>query len=253
MHLDNRRLKALPSLLLRNHFFIEINNVRFTYCYIRKNASSSFKKLFRDYSPHQSYTQNYPRQIDFLKKEHGALSPLVRRRSDATIAVLRDPLSRSVSHFVNKVVVKKNARDFTHNYEKVTDLSLDESTFREFVTRYLNQPWWRLDLHVWPQASQLWPIFYTHVLFSDNLVSGISELLGKSIAENYFSVPVNASERGKSLGVNSILDRPAGELAKLIKDFDINTDLENAAHNQLGSTLELIYAQDYKLLDRIRR
>lgn len=251
MHYSNHRIKALPNVALRNHFFIQVNGVRLCYCYIRKNASSSFKQLFMDYTSHVYSPDLYDGKLDFLRKKHSALRPLLRQECDASIVVLRDPLKRAVSHFINKAVSQIHAHDFSKNYKRITGKPPADATFREFATEYLDTPWRRLDLHVWPQSKQLWPITYTHALSNETLTRDISGLLGPEITQRYFAAPMNASWRGKHRGIDNPLDRPSRELASLIRDYDVNAELEEVVMAELGGHLRSLYREDYNLLDKL--
>lgn len=253
MYYNNRRITAFPNIVLHNHFFLEVNGIRLCYCYIRKNASSSFKKLFMDYTPFNYSPDQYSRKIDFLRKKHGALAPLIRQECDATIVVFRDPIKRAISHFVNKIVAQTHAVDFSKNYKKITGTHPSDANFREFVINYLNNSWIKLDPHVWPQSKHLWPINYSHAVLDENLTSDMSKLLGDNITHEYFSGQINASERGKRRGIKNVLERPSRELSFLIGDYDINAELEEMATGNLGFKLKEIYQSDYEILQHLLR
>jgi hypothetical protein len=250
LNYDNRRISAIPNIALQNHFFININGVRICFCYIRKNASSSFKKLMMDYTPFTYNPDLYSGKLDFFRKKHSACLPIIRHDYDATIVVLRDPVKRAVSLFVNKAVAQTYAVKFSKNYQNLTGRDPVDSNFRQFVMSYLQNPWRKLDLHVWPQYRQLWPINYTHAFLDQDLTRQMSRLVGPEITAKYFSGTVNASPRGEKNGIEDVLDRPAHELAALLDEYDVNAELQHAAATHLEDTLKEIYSADYNLLAR---
>ncbi len=92
------------------HFTFELAGKRVVYCYIRKNASSAFKKLIVDCSPFSNLMKENENPIHFLYKYHKSTAKDFSR-ADHIIFVYRDPIERILSLFKNKFIQQIGAQD----------------------------------------------------------------------------------------------------------------------------------------------
>lgn len=119
------------------HLAFEIESKRIVYCYIRKNASSAFKKLIIASSPFSDLVQPHDNSINFLFRHHKSSFPQDISNADHTIFVYRDPIERIVSLFKNKFIQQIGASDILKNYSKITGRDSRNDSFRDFVNYYL--------------------------------------------------------------------------------------------------------------------
>ncbi|WP_416274518.1 sulfotransferase family 2 domain-containing protein [Lamprobacter sp.] len=81
------------------------------YCYIRKNASTAFKRLILDLSPHRSAIDQSKSRIQFMGLYHRESRIDALESCDYRIFVYRDVLERIASLFANKFKVRSGAED----------------------------------------------------------------------------------------------------------------------------------------------
>lgn len=112
---DNRSCTTPPS---SPSFHLEVNGKRIAYTYIRKNACSAFKELFKYYSDHSFPSDRNP--IETMLKHHRIKSLEEARNTEFQVAVLRDPYERAVSLYKNKFIQRSGHEDIFKNFKKVT-------------------------------------------------------------------------------------------------------------------------------------
>lgn len=216
--LDNSggRPGALPT-----HFQFTFEGRRFAWCRIRKNGCSAVQQFIIETSPHRnaSSKQGYR----FLRKYHRIRSMQELETADHRILVVRDPLERLQSLYVNKFIQRKGCDDVFRSYRLVTGRAPSEASFAEFVFEYVSKLGSvTLDPHVWPQTWYLCNVVYDRVFPLNTLCESMAEILGHETALRFFAKKVNPS--------------PAS-------DLDIDETLR-------GRIVEL-YADDFRMLDRI--
>ena len=213
---DNRNALrgALLKLHLRTgsqHFVGDIDGRRLVYCYIRKNACSSFKALLVDaHEPSLSQMAGSQRN-DYLRRFCSARFSDARD-ADHLIFVFRDPFERAVSIYVNKFVQRSGATGMMDSYRKVTGCKPETATFDDYLHKYLSHNMKGLDPHVRPQKRHLWPIQYTDAVPITRLKATMAGIIGEDRAETYFGKATNATTSSPEIWPNGIeADRIPGE------------------------------------------
>ena len=231
----------------RLHFRFRISGRRFVYCYIRKNACSSFKALIRD-----SYiARGVP---PFLVE--GPIRRLARfarlrnlrdvERADEVFFVYREPVERVISMFNNKVVAERGNEDARSNIERQTGRPLEALTFRSFVEDYVAQLDAELDLHLVPQARHLLPIDYSRAIPLADLHDEAVTMFGGEIAGRYFSRPVN--ESGSLLDHRPQTDVAVAELQQNFRATGTYPSKSALLAPDLEVRLRQLYAADYEMI-----
>lgn len=132
--------------------------------------------------------------LHFLRRHHAAQSRKQLLSAHHRLVIVREPVERLRSLYVNKFVQRSNCSDIFDSYRKVTGQAPETATFPRFVQDYVAQlgeiP---LDPHIWPQAWHLSNVVYDRVLLLDNLTDGMAELVGPQRAARFFQKNVNAS------------------------------------------------------------
>lgn len=173
---------------MSSHFRFEIEGTSVSYCYIRKNGCSAFKQLMADLA---NFDNSRRGAIDLMHERFG-----VQRIEDVSSAqwrvfVYRSPLDRIVSLFRNKLIMQEGASDFIHDFEQVSGMQAQETSFSTFVSRYLQaRP---SDPHTWAQRDHLLPVDYNAACTLQTLERTMSAVLGPALAHRYFAKPANAS------------------------------------------------------------
>lgn len=177
------------------HFAIEIGGIPLVYLYIRKNACSAWKKLFVGESQHKAFAKSYKNPINFMGKFHKVKRIDKIARTKNRIVVLRNPLDRFVSGYINQYVMRLNRTSDLHKkVQDYTGLNYYDISFKDFVEKYLLKATDEyLDAHFWSQKSHMCPIKYNHVWPIENLHTNSKELLGEKIADRYFLMKVNST------------------------------------------------------------
>ncbi|HEY9032261.1 MAG TPA: glycosyltransferase [Kangiella sp.] len=176
------------------HFNIKINNTDITYLYIRKNACSAWKKVFVNESPHAYQESENKNPIRFMGKHH-LVSAARARKSAYRIVVLREPLGRIVSAYINQFVSRIDERtEFHLQVSNFINKPIEDITFRDFVDKYLltisNK---EVNNHFWSQKSHFGDVNYNKVILLQNLYRDTRKLFGKPFADKYFKKKVNAT------------------------------------------------------------
>ncbi|SDF17956.1 sulfotransferase family 2 domain-containing protein [Limimaricola pyoseonensis] len=230
----------------RNHFMIEIAGRRLGYCYIRKNACSSFKRMFLDLAPPDLPRRPDERPIDFMRR-HFRMTPEDFERCDHLVLVHREPLARLLSMFRNKFVAETGAQDITRSFERLEGRPAAQASFRDFATRYLARDFARIDRHVLPQRLHLARAVYTDVIPISDLHDRMAAILGPDLAARYFARPVNRSSHVPLVAMPGAAERPVAELRRLYAETGTMPDDDSLLPPDLRARLLARYAMDRDL------
>lgn len=262
MNLDNRTWlnrtglspvqKRLDDLrgIGRNHFMLRVGDVTLGYCYLRKNACSSFKQMFLDLSPAADTRDPDARPIDFMRAHH-RMEEADLARCDHMVIVYRDPVQRFMSMFRNKFIAMKGATDILDNFAHLEGQSPDGASFRQVVMGYLQHDFALLDRHLQPQAIHLRRAIYTDVVAIGALHARMTVILGPHIADRYFMRPVNRSSDIALRPVQGAADLPVSALRHLHQDKGYSPDDDSFLTADLRRALHDRYATDYRMIARI--
>ena len=197
-HLLNRTV--CRERILPHHYWLDVAGKRIIYCYIRKNACTAFKEMFRQESPYKSERDKFPRKIDFMDTYHAVKMGDDLTRVDAVIFVHRDPIERIVSLYANKFIARSGNADIFGRYRRETGKNPEDASFRDFCHYIKDTPWQKVDPHCTSQMRHLAPIWYTHAIDMTSLHDVMSELLGADIGNRYFRARINHTEVGDVVG-----------------------------------------------------
>lgn len=220
------------------------------YCYIRKNACSAFKRLIVATSPHAPRADDA--RLSFFDRHHrldweGA-EACARR-----VFVIRDPLERIASGYLNQVVMRLDEPYpvLADSVAAVAGRARAELSFADFVERYLgSEDFARVDVHFAPQVAHLAPLAYTHVLHAPSLAADAAQVFGPELAAAHFARPVNPSADLSTAALPRAWAIPAGELRRRL---DAEGRLPRKADLLAGppaARLAAIYAADLALYAR---
>lgn len=232
------------------HLVCRVGDVKIGYCYIRKNACSSFKRLFLDMGEKAYRKEEWPRKIDYMianQMMRSANAP----DCDRIIFVYRDPVERIISLFKNKFIQRKGHEDIFRNYRDLTGVAPEQATFRHFVLDYLRPNFRSLDLHLLPQSWHLKRHFYTDAIPMGNLHARMIEIVGREIADRYFSKPTNTTQQSRAVDMTNCIETPANKLAAVYESSVAMPANNSFLDPEIRTRLEALYADDFHMISAI--
>lgn len=244
---------ATEANLRIHHFGVRVNSVDVAYLYIRKNACSSWKRLLVENSPYKDRRSEYRSDVAFLQKFHSISRTQKLAGYPNRIVVVRDPIERCVSGFLNQIVMRKGegSRPIQH-VERRCNEGIGRMTFRQFVESYLLiTDEGNLNPHFIPQVSHLAPMRYTHMWHLNELESRAKSLFGCEVGERYFG------KRWNSTGKVGRYETPAADLTvdTLYRRFRKERTLPSVdalLDEALSEALNDVYSKDRELVGSIR-
>jgi len=143
------------------------------------------------------------------------------------------------------------------NFEKITGLSPEKTTFNEFVYSYLTRCSTVLDSHVKPQSRHLLPVRYTDAILLADLSHQMRHIIGEKLAASYFGKKLNATTSTDADKNNLVreeinCDIPSHELYRRFVNNDKLPSSSSFLNNQNIQAIKDIYAEDYDLIERIQ-
>jgi hypothetical protein len=239
-----------PNQKINQHFIININGVDYLYVYIRKNACSAWKRMFVAESIHQEAVDKNLRPIEFMNKFHRASTIGEVMAVENRIVILRDPLVRVYSAFINQIVMRMERQYALHKaVQKACSKPIGKVTFEEFVNEYiLKMDPHQLDGHFQPQNFALLPIDYKNTWELGKLHSEVEALIGKSFADRYFLKKVNSTEKMKKIKMdcNGLTIR---QIFNQWNNREVFPDFESLINSECREKLLKFYSDDIKLLE----
>ncbi|WP_244208625.1 sulfotransferase family 2 domain-containing protein [Vreelandella andesensis] len=237
-------------------FFFEAEDVSFFFTYIRKNASTSFKKLFQLLYP-GACSGDLP-SIHCLIK-HAQVKELtpeeIDKRFSTKLFVYRDPVDRVFSTYKNKVIQQDGAEDLLRRLEKVVGRDPALLTFDEFVQEYVvllkTERWEEVDGHLYPQVWHLLPITYNKVIRMDNVYHEMCELLPAELCDRVFKEPTNSTTKGSVPLAWADPDCPAIYFRKKYARGKLLPSLSQLLTPATEARLREVYADDYRMIEEI--
>lgn len=253
-HLDNTSAK-FGGGGKGKHFILEREGTSLAFCYIRKNASTAFKRFFMGESPFKSRASETSSDYAFLQKFHSAkLNKLTN--ADKKLLILRDPLTRVAAVYRNKFVQRDGNSGIFSDFANKTGRDPAETSFSDFVTLYLFKARQNdlsdLDKHLWPQASHLAKVDYDTVLPMENLHAVISNIISQEVANKYFLQVTNSSISASAPGSNTWMgDIPASRLRTEWEHRGALPRDDQLFNKMLHDRLKELYAQDLQLVREV--
>lgn len=234
----------------RNHFALQVGDLMLGYCYIRKNACSSFKKMFLDLSPPENERREKDRPIDFMRRHH-RMAEADLAKCDHLIFVYRDPKQRVLSMFRNKFIANVGAEDIHRHYQRLEKRDAEDTNFRDFVESYLHKSFKTLDRHVQPQKMHLRRAVYTDVIPMEHLHAHMTGVLGAELAGKYFQQPVNRTSDIALRPIEDAAERPIKDIRQIFRDQNYMPDDASLLPADLDATLTARYAMDYDIIRQV--
>lgn len=231
------------------HFTFSLENKRYVYPFIRKNACSSFAKFIRDLEVGSKYPPE--KTIEVLTRKTAVRHQRQVNASDCNFFIFRNPADRLVSLFNDKFIQGSGDDSLIANFHMLTGMDYRDSTFHDFVHKYLARylrPFsnrWLVDAHVIPQADHLWPIRYDCVISLDTLHSEACRLWRLELADRYFKTPLNAtsSVRYDSFSLHTRVSQLIEEFARSGGVPGTHAYIDDA----VDKTIRRLYAVDYEM------
>ncbi|WP_177345198.1 sulfotransferase family 2 domain-containing protein [Pseudomonas sp. CC6-YY-74] len=235
-------------------FVFQGEGVSFFYTYIRKNASTSFKKLFKVLHPGLC-----PGDIPSLgcMAKYAQVRDLTPEEIDRSFAdkvfVYRDPIDRAFSVYKNKLIQQDGAEDLLGRLSKSVQRDAGLLTFDDFVNEYVSlletDRWEDVDGHLYPQSWHLLPITYNKVITMDSLYAEMRELLPEALCNEVFLEPTNSTTKGAVPLEMCDVNCPAVYFQKKYAEFKALPTLEQVLTPAAEARLKEIYADDYRILE----
>lgn len=232
------------------HFDLFGDN-KFIYVYMYKNACSVFKNIvFESFQENEVSTPlqalGKRRVVDISEIE----------RAGFRFFVVREPLGRVVSGFLNQVVTKID-HDYPEMFkgiELATGKKLTEVTFNNFVDDYLMQgisDWRKINAHFLPMSESLLPVYYDAVIDIKNLKEASAVVFGEVFSEKYFSKKINQTSDNVMSEMGDLTNIPIDLLNKSIvesRKFPCKNDFITPS---IKEKLSFLYASDINIYCKV--
>lgn len=226
------------------HFTFEINGRRITYCYIQKNACTTFKQFFIHLSPYAK--EKGVTDMRHLGHFHRASLEDVKL-SDFKIMVFRDPLDRVVSVFKNKFVQQRGNPVIFNNFQQLTGRDPLNCSFEFFVKEYLLAYKSKCDTHLKPQKDHLYPVKYNACMMMEDVYDNMKKIIGDELALEFFKKRHNATKSDKKIK-GDLSSVKALHLSSIYKDSGHFPTSESLLTPDLEQYIKEFYSDDYNIL-----
>ena len=128
-----RATRAPHPRRLARHFLLQVGEQQYALCYIRKNATNSFKELVAALSPHRDKVAECPETyISSCAASTGALPEEVATAA-RVVLVVRHPLDRIISVYRNKFVQRVGHERLFESYAKTTGRDPNDASFADLA------------------------------------------------------------------------------------------------------------------------
>lgn len=257
MIFDNRTRDLPDGVKPGLHLGFRIRGKRILYCYIRKNACSSFKRLIMARSRERARLAEFPSRIRFLQKIHG-VRPVRTEGFDHSVFVIRDPAERLVSVFRNKFIQRNGNVKAFRSHASLTGQDPETVSFAGFMENYMRLDPVTLDPHLRPQAFDLAPVVYSDAIELENLHTHMTALMGDRPADRYFLQKINSSTSPATgpqpdLPAAEMRTTPAETLHRRWKETGRMPATADFLDPGIREQIRDIYAEDYRILDAVRQ
>jgi hypothetical protein len=170
------------------------------------------------------------------------------------VVVLRNPIDRVVSGFVNQYIMRMDRiSDLHKKVQEFTGIDYWKLSFKDFIELYLlKAPDKYLDAHFWKQTSHMAPVNYTHVWLLENLYKDSASLFGVEIATNYFLRKVNSTHNIPRYEKEAY-DLSAKKLFNKFLKKGILPSKDALIFSELREQIEFYYQKDIKLYEMHKR
>lgn len=232
------------------HLAFRAGGRKFLYCYIRKNACSSFKRLIVSRSSRKDRLGRFPSRLEFMRHFH-APQKIDTSTCDHSIVIIRDPLDRVVSAWKNKFIQRNGHEDMFANYARVTGQDPETASFDDFMTRYIGRPFEALDIHVRPQSHDLAPVVYSDAVLLPDLHSHMTGLVGPRIADRFFLQPINSTSGPAAPDSAETWTRSASDLHAAFREHGTIPATRSFLTPAFRERVAALYADDYRIFGTV--
>ena len=234
---------------INQHFIIKINGVEYVYVYIRKNACSAWKRVFVAESEHRSEVHNSITPLEFMKKFHRVSTIDKVMAVEDRIVILRDPIVRVYSAFINQIVMRLNRQYGLHKaVQTACAKPIGKVTFSEFTNEYLLKTnVHELDGHFKPQSLSLLPIEYNHKWNLSKLHQEVARVIGRDFADKHFLNKVNSTSEISKVPMDS-KEKTIRQLFNILNERGLFPDMASLINSECDARLKILYAQDINLV-----
>lgn len=231
-------------------FYLKVKDIDFSYTYIRKNACTSFKHLFKAFSNHDFHKSGS--DLKGMADFHLLKNKMEVERIGNRLFVYRDPVDRVVSVYKNKFIQRSGAEDIMKDFYKHTGVNPDDCSFEFFLKKYvcLIKKGVMIDAHLLPQVWHLYPLEYKAIHLPD-IEKDMSLILGNDVGSKYFSKPVNSSSSIRSYDDKDAFKFSSAELHYDFKEKSIMPSFKGDVKATTKEILSEIYSDDYSMIDRM--
>ena len=235
-------------------FVFQRDGVSFFYTYIRKNASTSFKKLFQ--LMHPGLCPGKTPSLACMAK-HAQIKDLSPNEIDQSfekkVFIYRDPIDRVFSVYKNKLIQQDGAEDLLGKLKAATGRDPGLMTFGDFVNEYValleTERWKEVDGHLYPQTWHLLPITYNMVIPMERVHEEMSEILPQDLCDQAFGKPSNSTNEGSNFLESCDVDTPAVYLQKKYIQFKSLPKLGQLITPDIEARLKEIYSEDFDIIN----
>lgn len=234
------------------HFEVEVNGINIVYAYIRKNGCSSWKRFFAGVSPYKEEAKGYDNLIGFMGKYHKIRKKEKIDRNSNNIVVLREPLERFYSGFINQFLMRVDRPSSLHgSVNDFFEKSFSEVTLEDFVFSYLQQKNDEIDAHFWSQSSHMAEVEYHHKWLIQNLFSEASGLFGEDVAKEYFLKRANSTNE---ISRNDYFSSKAsvGEMFEVYMKESSLPSMDSLLNESIRDEIYSMYSDDFDLYQRVK-
>ncbi|MFC6669102.1 sulfotransferase family 2 domain-containing protein [Marinobacterium aestuariivivens] len=237
-------------------FLFEEDGFSLFYTYIRKNASTSFKRLFQ-----VLYPEVCPGELPSIgcMAKHAQVKDLrpdeIDQRFNIKLFVYRDPIDRVFSVYKNKLIQQDGATDLFRGLRKVVQRHPGLLTFDEFVNKYValleTERWHEVDGHLYPQVWHLLPITYNRVIRLDAVYDEMCEILPVTLCDQVFRDPFNSTSKGNVPLAFCDPDCPVVYFRKKFIHGKALPTLKQVLTPATEARLRAIYVDDYRMIEEV--
>lgn len=228
----------------------------FLYTYIRKNASTSFKKLFKTLNP-EACLDDIPTIGCMVKhsKIQDELPDEIEKKFKTKVFIYRDPIERVFSVYNNKLVQQDGAVDLLRRLEMAINRDPASLTFNEFVSEYVvlleTSRWEEVDAHLYPQKWHLLPITYNKTICINNLYQEMRSFLSDELCDKVFKKPSNSTTEDIPSLPFANPSCSALYFRKKYAALKMLPSLDQLLTPETEERLRKIYSDDYKMISVI--
>jgi hypothetical protein len=235
----------------QQHFKFEYKGKVYAYVYIKKNACSAWKAVFSNESPYRDSFENGSNPIEIMAKHHRIRSVTELNNIENRILVVREPIERLVSGYLNQFILRFDRKSELHNsITEITGFDIKDITFYQFINHYLLSNSEDIDGHFWSQSSHLVDVDYNIKININSLYDDTKIYFGEEFANKYFKKKVNSTKKIKKYDDN-VTNVKAIDIYNRYKYTGEIPSVNALMNDELEKIIKDVYSDDYTLKNTI--